>query len=187
MSLESSGRTLYTIGHSTHTAAEFIAILSSVAVTRLVDIRTIPRSRTNPQFNADVLPGTLAEAGIAYVPLRSLGGRRGKSKTAGDANAGWKVAAFRNYADYAETAEFAAGLDGLLDTASRETCAIMCAEAVWWRCHRRIVTDYALARGVPVVHLFSATKSEPATMTPFAVAGAGGRVSYPMRSSDVLL
>ena len=97
----------------------------------------------------------------------------------GSVNAGWERRPFHNYADYAETAPFREGLRGLLEMVSRETCAIMCAEALWWRCHRRIVTDHVLAHGVPVVHLLTREKSEPASLTPFAVIGARGRVSYP--------
>lgn len=145
-----------------------------------MDIRTIPRSRTNPQFNIDVLPEALGAAAISYVQMAALGGRRGKSKSVGvDVNAGWEVQAFRNYADYAETLPFRTGLRELLAMASEETCAIMCAEAVWWRCHRRIVTDHVLAHGVPVVHLFSREKGEPASLTPFAHVGAELDVSYP--------
>ena len=147
---------------------------------RVVDIRSIPRSRTNPQFNLDVLPATLHRAKIVYVHLGALGGRRTKSQSIDEGvNAGWERRPFHNYADYAETAPFREGLRDLLEMASRETCAIMCAEAVWWRCHRRIVADHVLAHGVPVVHLFSQKKSEPASLTSFAVVGAGGRVSYP--------
>ena len=173
-------RTLYTIGHSTRSAGDFIRILRAFGVTRLVDIRSIPRSRTNPQFNLDVFPVTLHSAEIAYVHLASLGGRRTKSKRVEEGvNAGWERRPFHNYADYAETAPFREGLRELLGMASRETCAIMCAEAVWWRCHRRIVADHVLAHGVPVVHVFSQEKSAPASLTPFAVVGARGRVSYP--------
>jgi hypothetical protein len=179
-------RTLYTIGHSTRPANEFIDILRAAAVTRLVDIRSCPRSRTNPQFNVDVLSETLHGAAIAYVHLAALGGRRTKSKGVQEGvNAGWEQRPFRNYADYAETAPFRDALRDLLEMASRETCAIMCAEAVWWRCHRRIVTDHVLAHGVSVVHLFTQTKAEPASLTPFAVLGVGARVSYPASPSMV--
>src|SRR5512140_2119057 len=154
-------RTLYTIGHSTRTLDALVDILRAFRVTRLVDIRSVPRSRTNPQFNIDVLPATLQRAGIAYVHLASLGGRRTKSRRIENgANAGWKKRPFRNYADYADSAPFREGLVELLEMASSETCAIMCAEAVWWRCHRRIVADHALAHGVPVVHVFSRETSE---------------------------
>jgi hypothetical protein len=127
-----------------------------------------------------VLPEALDAAGISYVQMAALGGRRGKSKSVGESvNAGWKVQAFRNYADYAETPPFRAGLGALLEMASEETCAIMCSEAVWWRCHRRIVTDHVLVHGVPVIHLFSAEKGEPASLTPFANVSPRFCLSYP--------
>jgi uncharacterized protein (DUF488 family) len=173
-------RPLYTIGHSTRSVKELVEILRTYAVTRLVDIRSVPRSRTNPQFNRDALPQRLGDAGIRYVHLAALGGLRARSKDAVPSlNAAWQRPPFRNYADYAETAPFREGLAELLAMAARETCAIMCAEAVWWRCHRRIITDHVLAHGVPVVHLFTATKSEPATLTPFAVVGVDASVYYP--------
>jgi uncharacterized protein (DUF488 family) len=173
-------RPLYTVGHSRHTLEELVAILQSAGVTRVVDIRKFPRSRTNPQFNTDTLPAALRKHGIGYEHLAALGGRRGKSKQAEESpNQGWHVQAFRNYADYAASDEFRAALAELLDRAREEPCAIMCAEAVWWRCHRRIVTDHVLAHGVPVVHLMSATSHEPAELTPFAVVKAGARVTYP--------
>lgn len=176
----SEHRELFTIGHSTHSAGEFIEILHAFGVTRLIDIRRFPGSRTNPQFNRDTLPKVLISAGISYVYLENLGGRRAKIPcVAEDLNAGWEHRAFHNYADYAQTATFRKGLRELLKLASNETCAIMCAEAVWWRCHRRIVTDHVLAHGAPVVHIFTLTKSEPASLTPFAVVGANTCVSYP--------
>jgi uncharacterized protein (DUF488 family) len=176
--------TLYTVGHSRHTLAEFVAILQSVGITRVVDIRSIPRSRTNPQFNIDALPASLGESNIAYTQLPKLGGRRSKSKLGESHNPGWRVRAFQNYADYAETADFREGLQELLALAAQETCAIMCAEAVWWRCHRRIVTDYVLARGIPVVHLLSATQRQDATLTPFATVRPGKRVWYGTQASS---
>jgi uncharacterized protein (DUF488 family) len=160
---------LYSIGHSNRSYDELVEALRAWGVTTLVDIRTITRSRANPQFNGAQLTLRLPRAGIAYVAMPGLGGRRGRSKTADPArNAGWRVAAFHNYADYAETAEFAAALDELLALARTATCAMMCAEAVWWRCHRRIVADYALARGARVRHIFTPTKAERATRTLFA-------------------
>lgn len=160
---------LYTIGHSTRSFDELRAALTAWGVTTLVDIRHFTRSRANPQFNARRLAPRLARAGIAYVELPALGGRRGRSKTAAPSrNAGWQHPAFKNYADYAETPEFAEGLRQLLALATESTCAVMCAEAVWWRCHRRIVADYAITRGLRVFHIFTATKAERATRTPFA-------------------
>ena len=177
-------RVLYTIGHSTRPVAEFIAILHASAVTRVVDIRRIPRSRTHPQFGGDVLAGTLDAAGLDYVHLAALGGLRAKNKRVeAGMNAGWARQSFRNYADYAQTAPFREGLRVLLEMASRQTCAIMCAEALWWRCHRRIVTDHLLAHGVPVIHLLSRTKQTPASLTPFAVVDDRAGVSYPATPS----
>nr|HEX4319237.1 DUF488 domain-containing protein [Kofleriaceae bacterium] len=160
---------LFTIGHSTRTLAELVDVLRAHGVDTLVDIRSIRRSRTNPQFDATRLVTALPERGIAYRELPALGGRKSRSKTAPpERNAGWRVAAFHHYADYAETAEFAAGMRALGKLAARHTCAVMCAEAVWWRCHRRIVADYALRAGLRVRHIFTATKAERATRTPFA-------------------
>jgi uncharacterized protein (DUF488 family) len=172
-------RTLFTIGHSTRPVIELIHILQVSAVTRVVDIRRIPRSRANPQFDIGVLPETLARAALEYVHLATLGGLRAKTKGVHDANAGWAQRSFRNYADYAQTSAFQEGLRELLEMAARQTCAILCAEAVWWRCHRRIVTDYVLAHGVPVIHLFSRTKQAAASLTPFAVVDDRAGVSYP--------
>jgi uncharacterized protein (DUF488 family) len=170
--------TVFTIGHSTRTLEELVRALRAWDVHALVDIRTIPRSRNNPQFNADALPGALAGTGLRYEPMPALGGRRGKKKGGASRNTGWQVDAFRNYADYAETAAFAQAIDRLVALAERETCAIMCAEAVWWRCHRRIVADYLLLRGVRVRHIFTEEKAEDATVTPFAHAEPDGTLSY---------
>ena len=175
---------LYTIGHSTRTVEELVAILASAGVARVVDVRTIPRSRTNPQFNRDVLPATLAAAGLGYEHVAALGGRRSRRSDVDEAvNAGWTHRSFHAYADHALTQEFGAALADLLASARRTPTAVMCAEAVWWRCHRRIIADHALARGVPVVHLLSATKHEPARLTPFAAVGDDGRVTYPGSST----
>jgi len=175
---------LYTLGHSTRTLAELVDVLRGAGVTRLVDIRSTPWSRTNPQFNLDVLPEGLGRAEIRYVHLEALGGRRSKSKRVNPSvNAGWERRAFHNYADYAGTAAFREGLRVLLEMASHETCAIMCAETLWWRCHRRIVTDHVLAHGVPVTHLLARGSADPASLTPFAVVGARARVVYPARAA----
>lgn len=177
-------RTLYTVGHSTRTADELVEILDTYAVTRLVDIRSFPRSRTNPQFNLDVLPDTLCAAKISYVHLAALGGRRGKSKSIETGvNTGWERQPFHNYADYAETEPFQKGLDELLAMTVKETCAIMCAEVLWWRCHRRIVVDHVLARGVPVFHISTRERAAPAVMTPFAVVNKAGRIAYPAHAA----
>lgn len=162
-------RRLYTIGHSTRTFDELVAALAAWGVTVLVDIRHVTRSRANPQFNAAALRRKLPRAGIEYVELPELGGRRGRSRDVDPArNAGWTHSAFKNYADYAETQPFQAGLRKLLALAAAKSCAIMCAEAVWWRCHRRIVADYAITRGLRVFHVFTPTKAERAVRTPLA-------------------
>ena len=175
-----SAATIFTIGHSTHPIAEFVALLAQASVDLLVDVRSIPRSRTNPQFNADTLPESLAAAGIGYRLLLALGGRRHRKKGAAPStNMFWQVAAFRNYADYAMTDVFHAGLEDLEALARDHRCAIMCAEAVWWRCHRRIIADYLLAGGFAVEHIMGLGKIEPAKLTPGARLLPGGALVYP--------
>jgi Uncharacterized conserved protein len=170
---------IYTIGHSTRTLGELVSLLRQVEITLLVDVRSTPRSRTVPQFNIDTLPEALADAGIGYRHLRSLGGRRHHPRGAPPShNSYWRVQAFRNYADYAETDEFRAGLDALLDFASRDRCAIMCAEAVWWRCHRRIIADYLLASGARVEHIMGEGQIVPATLTPGAILNSDRTLRY---------
>ena len=171
---------VFTIGHSTRTLAEFVALLRQVDVTLLVDVRSFPRSRTTPQFNGDTLPVALAEQGMRYRHLRTLGGRRHHRKgTPPSLNTYWRVLAFRNYADYAETDEFREGLRALRQLARDDRCAIMCAEAVWWRCHRRIITDYLLAAGMHVEHIMGLGQVVAATLTPGAVIMADAVIRYP--------
>ncbi|CAN5863516.1 DUF488 domain-containing protein [soil metagenome] len=173
-------RTIFTIGHSTRTIADFVALLRQVDVDLLVDVRSIPGSRAMPQFNIDTLPDSLAAAGIGYQHLRALGGRRHRGKGAPPStNTFWRVLAFRNYADYAEADAFRAGLDELLALARTHRCAIMCAEAVWWRCHRRIIADYLLARDVPVEHIMGLGQMTTATLTPGAHVLPDGTLRYP--------
>jgi uncharacterized protein (DUF488 family) len=156
-----------------------VSLLREVDVRLLVDVRSIPRSRTNPQFNADTLPASLAAEGIGYRHLRALGGRRRHRKGEPPSpNAYWRVEAFRSYADYAETPEFRAGLDVLRSLARDTRCAIMCAEAVWWRCHRRIVADYLLAGGTRVEHIMGPGQVIPATLTPGARVMSDGTIRY---------
>jgi uncharacterized protein (DUF488 family) len=172
--------TIFTIGHSTRPIAEFVALLRQVAVDLLVDVRSIPRSRTNPQFNADALAEALVDAGITYRHLPALGGLRRRTKGAMPSpNTLWRVAAFRNYADYAATDAFRMGLVELRALARDNCCAIMCAEAVWWRCHRRIIADYLLAEGVPVAHIMGQNKIDSATLTPGVRSLPGGTLVYP--------
>jgi uncharacterized protein (DUF488 family) len=170
---------VYTIGHSTRPIAEFLALLEQVAVNMVVDVRSIPRSRTNPQFNTDALPETLSVAGISYRHLPALGGLRHRKKGAAPSiNTFWRVAAFRNYADYAATEAFRTGINELRALSRDNCCAIMCAEAVWWRCHRRIIADYLLTQGVPVMHIMGLNKIDPATLTLGARALPDGTLVY---------
>jgi uncharacterized protein (DUF488 family) len=179
------GRTIFTIGHSTRTIAAFVALLKQVKVDLLVDVRSIPRSRKVPQFNFDMLPNSLAPEGIGYQHLRTLGGRRHHPKIAPPStNTFWRVLAFRNYADYAETDAFRAGFNNLLALARDHRCAIMCAEAVWWRCHRRIIADYLLAHGIPVEHIMGLGQVTPAIITPDARLLPDGTLRYPMPDAE---
>ena len=170
----------FTIGHSTRTVEAFVHLLHAAGVTLVVDIRSIPHSRTNPQYNQDTLPATLAAFNIDYIHLPELGGLRHKSKTVAEGTNGfWENASFRNYADYALTPEFKDGLDKLIALGRKQRCAIMCSEAVWWRCHRRIVADYLLAHGEQVFHLMNTDKVALASFTKGALV-KGGLVIYPI-------
>ncbi|MBD8064811.1 DUF488 domain-containing protein [Devosia sp. PTR5] len=169
----------FTIGHSTRTIEEFAALLQQSEIRHLVDVRTVPRSRTNPQFNLDAMEGNLAPYQITYRHIAQLGGLRGRQKQVeSSANALWRNQSFRNYADYAQTAKFRSGLDELIEVGETGRTAMMCAEAVWWRCHRRIIADNLLARGFEVFHIMGEGNVPPATLTPGAVCRDGG-VLYP--------
>jgi uncharacterized protein (DUF488 family) len=185
MPMTATSPPVFTIGHSTRKVAELTDLLGQAGVELLVDVRSVPRSRTNPQFNANALPEPLAEREIAYRHLRALGGLRGRRKDTGPSpNTMWRNDAFRNYADYAATDAFRAGLAELMALARDRRCAIMCAEAVWWRCHRRIIADYLLAQGVPVQHIMGPGKIEAATLTPGARPLADGTIVYPAPPQD---
>lgn len=173
-------RAFYTIGHSTRTIAGFAALLQSVGVGRVVDVRSVPRSRTNSQYNVTVLPAHLAAYAIEYEHLADLGGLRRRSESvAAHVNGFWRHPGFHNYADYALSQAFDRGLDRLLALGTDDTCALMCAEAVWWRCHRRIIADYLLARGAAVYHLMGSDRIQPARLTPGAQTSNDGKVTYP--------
>jgi uncharacterized protein (DUF488 family) len=170
-----------TIGHSTHPLDEFIHLLSSHGRQRLVDVRTVPRSRHNPQFNGEQLGHSLEAAGIHYTYMPGLGGfRRARKTAAADAvdNSGWRNASFRGYADYMQTSAFAQNLDELIALAHKERVAIMCAEAAPWRCHRSLIADALTVRGIEVREIASATNARLHTLTPFAQV-EGTRISYP--------
>jgi uncharacterized protein (DUF488 family) len=167
---------IFTIGHSTHPIEEFIHLLQAHGVEQLIDIRTVPRSRTNPQFNRDILPASLKDAGIGYLHMPALGGlRRARPDST---NTAWRNASFRGYADYMQTPEFTAAIDSLIELGNRTQVAIMCAEAVPWRCHRSLVADALSARGIPVEDILSAGRRQPHKLTPFAKV-EGTRVWYP--------
>lgn len=172
---------LYTIGHSTRTVADLIALLTEHDVTRLVDVRTVPRSRHNPQFNQDALPASLAVAGIGYRHMPGLGGLRKPRRDS--LNQGWRNASFRGYADYMQTPEFAAALGDLLGLAAGAIVAVMCAEAVPWRCHRSLIADTFLARGHEVFHIMSPGKVDQHRLTSFAEVD-GTHVTYPFALHD---
>ena len=169
----------FTIGHSTRSLEEFVDLLREAEVQVVVDVRTIPRSRRNPQFNKDALPDSLREFQIGYEHMIELGGRRGKqSRVAPSPNTFWTNDSFRNYADYALGPEFRDGIARLRELGHRRRSAVMCAEAVWWRCHRRIIADYLLSAGETVLHILGPGKIEPAALTPEAAPQADGTLVY---------
>lgn len=168
--------TIFTIGHSTRPIDEFIRMLHSHGVRRVVDVRTMAKSRHNPQFGADELGPSLAEQGIAYQRFEVLGGlRRADSHSV---NGAWRNASFRGYADYMQTPEFAAGIEELIAQGAREPAAIMCAEAVPWRCHRSLIADALLVRGIRVLDIMSEKGAKPHAMTGFAHV-EGLTITYP--------
>ena len=172
---------VFTVGHSTRTLEAFVEILRGHGVTRLLDVRTVPRSRVNPQFNRDTLPGALRTVGIAYDHLPGLGGLR--HSRADSPNTAWRNASFRGFADYMQTPEFAAGLETVMGLARREQVALMCAEAVPWRCHRSLIADALTVRGVRVEHILSAARRQAHALTPWASV-EGDRLTYPARTEE---
>ena len=169
----------HTIGHSTHDIEHFADLLTQVGINRLIDVRRIRRSRTNPQFNEDALPAALAPYDISYTAMDDLGGRRSRQhNVAREVNAYWDNASFHNYADYALQPSFRVALAELQAMGQHERCAIMCAEIVWWRCHRRIITDHLLAAGEAVRHILP-DRVDEAKLTPGAVIGIDDVVTYP--------
>ncbi|MDO1527713.1 DUF488 domain-containing protein [Fulvimonas sp. R45] len=168
---------VFTIGHSTRPFDDFLALLQENGVERIADVRRLPGSRRWPQYDQDALRDALAAHGIGYRHYAKLGGRRG-GRADDSPNTWWEHPAFRRHADYALTTPFHEGLDELLADARERRCAVMCAEAVWWRCHRRIVADYLLHAGREVLHILGPHHVEHAAMTPAAQACAGGLV-YP--------
>ena len=176
-----SRRTLFTIGHSTRTWAEFVALLKAWRIEELVDVRTVPRSRTFPWFCKERMEKSLPKSEVEYVHLPRLGGFRPPSKDS--ENLGWENARFRAYADYMQTTEFAEGLEALNDLREKRRVCVMCSEAVWWRCHRRMIADAEVARGIPVKHVMSEKVAKQHELTEFAmVKKRNGRtpvITYP--------
>ena len=174
---------VFTIGHSTRTLDAFLDLLRAHQVARVADVRTIPRSRRNPQFNRETLPDALHGRMIHYTHLASLGGLRHARKDS--VNNGWQNASFRGFADYMQTPEFEKGIEKLMELARKGPVAMMCAEAVPWRCHRSLIADALLVRGIAVQHIMSAKRADPHSLTPFARV-EGTHITYPSESREQL-
>lgn len=171
----------FTIGHSNRSLDDFVELLKEPQVQRVVDVRKMPMSRANPQFNTDRLSGALAAYQISYEHIASLGGYRGKAPgPSSDVNGFWENKSFRNYADYALSEAFHQGLEQLIEVGRKWRCAIMCSEAVWWRCHRRLIADNLIARGETVFHIMGNNRIEPARLTSGAVVRSDKTVVYPI-------
>ena len=173
---ETTAPVILTIGHSTHPLETFIQLLLAHGVTKVADVRTVPRSRHNPQFNRETLPEQLQLAGVGYVHLPGLGGLR--QPRPDSPNRGWRKASFRGYADYLQTPEFAGNLKALIRLAQRERLALMCAEAVPWRCHRSLIADALWVRGITVEHILGLRGRQPHRLTGFARV-EGLELTYP--------
>lgn len=171
--------TIYTVGHSTHPIEAFVEVLQAFRVETLVDVRTIPKSRFNPQFVQESLAGTLPAAGIGYRYIKDLGGLRRAHRES--LNMGWRNASFRGYADYMQTRTFVDGVEELIAIAKQKSVAIMCAEAVPWRCHRSLVADALLVRGIEVTHIMNRSSGRDHTLTSFAQV-SGTSITYPPES-----
>jgi len=165
-----------TIGHSTRTLDDFIELLKTHAVEKVIDVRTVPRSRHNPQFNLETLPQKLKSVRIGYKHMSGLGGLR--HALPDSPNMGWHNSSFRGFADYMQTKEFEANLQELTSLAQRKRVCLMCAEAVPWRCHRSLIADALQVRSIPVGHIMSKSQPQPHRLTPFARVD-GTRITYP--------
>jgi len=174
--------TLWTIGHSTRTAAEFLELLRAHRIAAIADVRRFPGSRRHPHFAREHLQPFLESNGIQYAWMPELGGRRTPAKDS--RNTGWRVAAFRGYADYMEAREFASAMQDLLQLARAKPTAVMCAEALWWQCHRRLISDWVVAHGDAVMHIESATKASPHRLIAPAKL-IDGQLSYEAEQTDM--
>ncbi|MDA9474875.1 DNA repair protein [Bradyrhizobium sp. CCBAU 65884] len=176
----------FTIGHATRSIEEFVELLQDSAVTFVADVRTVPRSRTNPQYNRETLPQSLAAASIGYEHIASLGGLRSRRREVPrETNAFWQNVSFHNYADHAMGVAFHEGLAHLRAVGQVQRCAIMCAETLWWRCHRRIITDYLLAAGETVFHILGRGQVKEAEMNPAARVVPEERLVYPAENQPI--
>ena len=174
-----------TIGHSSRAIGEFVDLLTASAIGMVVDVRTVPRSRANPQYNRDALSESLAGVRIPYEHVAALGGLRPRAMDiAPDVNAFWQNQSFHNYADYAMSGGFRSGLARLRELGRARRCAVMCAETVWWRCHRRIIADYLLAAGEQVFHILGPGKVAIASLTPGASPGPKDTLTYPPQAAE---
>ena len=175
----------FTIGHATRPISEFIDLLQAAEITLVADVRTVPRSRTNPQYNRDALPPSLAACSIGYEHIAALGGLRSrKREVSRELNEFWQNDSFHNYADYAMSEAFRVGLAHLRDLGRKRRCAIMCAETLWWRCHRRIITDYLLAADETVFHILGRGEIALAAMNQAAQIQPSGCLAYPAASKE---
>jgi uncharacterized protein (DUF488 family) len=183
MAKQDSQPVVLTVGHSTRPLVEFMALLAVHSVTRLIDVRTVPRSRHNPQFNRDSFPAALEADGIRYEHVAGLGGFRRTHPVS--MNLGWRHVSFRGFADYMQTPEFAANLAGLIERASRERIVLMCAEAVPWRCHRSLIADALVVHGIRVEEIINRARCQVHTLTPFARVD-GTVITYPPQAPSSL-
>jgi uncharacterized protein (DUF488 family) len=179
--------TVLTIGHSTRSLGELIEVLAEAGATDVIDVRAFPRSRRHPQFNIETLPAALAAVGIGYLHMPALGGRRGRQLgVEASLNGFWLNQSFHNFADYALSPAFAAALAEVQTLARQRRPTLMCAEALWQSCHRRLITDHLLAAGERVAHIIRKGRIEPAVLNPAAVVGPAGRVIYPPVQTPLL-
>ena len=172
---------VWSVGHSTRSLDELMNLLAAHRIATVADIRTVPKSRRHPHFHTDALAATLPERGFGYAHLPRLGGFRRPG--GGSPNDGWRNESFRGYADYAMTGDFAAGLAELRELAGAAPTAMMCSEAVWWRCHRRLVADRLVVGGDTVLHIASEARADAHELSPFAVVAGDGQITYPASPS----
>lgn len=182
--MEAFLHTIYTIGHGTRSAEQLIALLKQNHIDLLIDVRSFPRSRRNPQFNAEVFSQTLKDVGIQYMRIENLGGYRRKRDVPKEINGFWRHPSFHNYADYALSESFDEGLSELIKLSKQHHICYMCSETVWWRCHRRIITDYLLMHHIHVEHIMSETSVTKAKMTDGAEI-VGHKIHYPAAQKEL--